>query len=56
MRPDILFTALMLSLLTVVEGCAVVGGIFKAGMATGIIAIVLVVGVIIFLITRMGKK
>ncbi|MBO9634471.1 MAG: phosphatidate cytidylyltransferase [Chitinophagaceae bacterium] len=36
--------------------CEVIGGIFKAGVWTGIIAVVLVVALIIFLISRMTKK
>jgi hypothetical protein len=56
MKPNVYFTALMLLSLTILEGCAVVGGIFKAGVTTGIIVVVLVVAVIIFLLTRIGKK
>ncbi|MDQ3111942.1 MAG: hypothetical protein M3R17_18810 [Bacteroidota bacterium] len=56
MKPKFYFTALLLVLLTGLQSCAVVGGIFKAGAVTGIIAVVLVVGLIIFLLTRMGKK
>ena len=34
--------------------CEVVGGIFKAGMWFGILAVVFIVGIIFYLITRMG--
>jgi len=38
-------------------GCAAVGGIFKAGLWTGIIAVVLVVGIIIWIISSLaGRK
>lgn len=38
------------------SSCEVIGGIFKAGVWTGIIGIVLVVALIIFLISKMTKK
>lgn len=38
------------------SGCAVVGGIFKAGMLWGILLVVLVVVAIIAMITRAGRK
>jgi len=38
-------------------GCAAIGGIFKAGLWTGIIAFVLVVGIIIWIISSLaGRK
>ncbi|MES2681444.1 MAG: phosphatidate cytidylyltransferase [Bacteroidota bacterium] len=37
-------------------GCSVVGGIFKAGMVWGILLVVLIVGGIIALVMRGGKK
>ncbi len=40
----------------VVPGCAVIGGIFKAGMGVGILLVVVVVAAIIWLLSRMGKK
>jgi len=48
--------AFLLTLVTTLSGCAVVGGIFKAGMGVGIFIVVLVIALIIFLITRIGKK
>lgn len=49
------FLALLLSALS---GCQVVEGIFKAGVAVGVIIIVAVVGLIIFLLSKLagGKK
>jgi hypothetical protein len=34
------------------SSCEVIGGIFKAGMWTGIIAVVVVVGLLIFLVSK----
>lgn len=36
--------------------CEVIGGIFKAGMWTGILIVVVVIGLLIWLIARMGGK
>ncbi len=47
---SILFSLFMLS------GCEVIGGIFKAGVWVGVLAVVAVVGVIIYLISRTSKK
>ncbi len=38
------------------SSCEVIGGIFKAGVWTGILAVAVVVGLIIFLISRGGKR
>lgn len=49
--------AAAISLLTLpMQACAVVGGIFKAGMVWGIVLVGLVVAAVILLITRSGKK
>jgi hypothetical protein len=39
-------------LMVAFSGCEVVGGIFKAGMWVGIIAVVLVVGLVVWLIGK----
>jgi len=52
-------TTLLLSLLCIsflLSGCAVVGGIFKAGVWVGVLCVAAVVGIIIFFITRGSKK
>jgi hypothetical protein len=46
-----------LSLLAVIcllflSGCAVVGGIFKAGVWVGILIVLFIIGIIIWLVTR----
>ena len=56
MKKQSLIFALLLVLLTTFQSCAVVGGIFKAGMGVGIFAVVLVIAVIIFLIVRFGRN
>ncbi|HOZ88514.1 MAG TPA: phosphatidate cytidylyltransferase [Bacteroidia bacterium] len=51
-----LFLILVLACSQLIAGCSVVGGIFKAGMIWGILLVVLIVGGIIALIMRGGKK
>ncbi len=43
-------------LLTVFSGCTVIGGIFKAGVWSGIIIVVVVILLIIFIVGKMGKR
>ena len=42
------------TLLTTFSSCAVVGGIFKAGMGFGIFIVVLIIAATIFIVSRMG--
>jgi hypothetical protein len=42
-------------LLVVFTSCEVVGGIFKAGMVWGIFLVAVIIGVIIYLVTRSKK-
>lgn len=51
----------MLSLLCIIyamslQSCSVVGGIFKAGVTTGVIMIAVVIAVIIFIIFQLSKR
>jgi len=46
----------MLSLSLIFSSCEVIGGIFKAGVWSGVLIVVLVVALIIFIIAKMGKK
>jgi len=39
----------------ILSSCAAIGGIFKAGVWTGIIIILVVVGLIVFIISRARK-
>ena len=47
---------LLLITLTSLSSCAVVGAIFKTGMGVGAIIVIAVVGLIVFLISKSGKK
>ena len=54
MRTLWLFAVLLLAGLTS-AGCEVIGDIFQAGMATGIIAVVVVLALIGFLVSRLRR-
>lgn len=45
-----------LALLMLFSSCEVIGGIFKAGMWTGVILVVVVVGLVIFLLAKLFGK
>ena len=47
---------LVIIILVSLSGCAVVGGIFKAGVGVGIFAVVVVVALILWLVSKAGKK
>jgi hypothetical protein len=53
---NILSYCLILFMMITLAGCELVGDIFSAGMYTGIFIVVLVVALIIWLITRLGKR
>ncbi|HEV7779668.1 MAG TPA: phosphatidate cytidylyltransferase [Chitinophagaceae bacterium] len=46
----------LLAIILTLSGCEVIGGIFKAGVWVGVLAVVAVVGIIIYFITRSSKK
>jgi uncharacterized membrane protein len=50
-----LVAIIIILLVTGLSSCAAIGGIFKAGIWTGVIGIALVVFLIIFLISRSSK-
>ncbi|MEO5570860.1 MAG: hypothetical protein ABIT08_12105 [Bacteroidia bacterium] len=56
MKNQSILIAFVILFLTVFSSCAVVGGIFKAGMGVGIFIVLLVIALIIFVISRMGKN
>lgn len=56
MKPQVFYSAILLILLISLPGCEVIGGIFKAGVWTGILLIAVVVAVIIFIIGKLGSK
>ncbi len=51
----ILFGLLSASSAFMLPGCAVVGGIFKAGVWVGVLGVVFIVGIIIFIVSRSKK-
>ena len=52
MVPVALRVLLVLLVIATLPACAVVGGIFKAGVGVGIFLAVVVVGLVVFLVTR----
>jgi hypothetical protein len=54
MQKQLLFIFLIFSFL--LDSCAVVGGIFKAGVWVGVLIVLFVIGLIIWLLTRSGKS
>lgn len=38
------------------SSCEVIGGIFKAGVWTGVLAVVIVVALVIWIIARIGRR
>lgn len=54
--PKTLAVFLLLLISMSMSSCAVVGGIFKAGMGVGIFLVVLVIVGIVFLISRSRRK
>lgn len=50
---SLFYLVLMMFLL---DGCEVVGGIFKAGVWVGVILVLLVIGIIVWLVTRGAGK
>lgn len=45
----------LLFLMSFLSSCEVIGGIFKAGMWTGVLAVVFLVGIVVWVISRAGK-
>jgi len=56
MKKQLFSIVLVLAMVTALPGCAVVGGIFKAGMGVGVFIVIAVIALIIFLLTRIGKN
>jgi hypothetical protein len=53
MKQSLFVSALFLSFL--LQGCAVAGGIFKAGVWVGVLAVVIVVVVILVIVSKSRK-
>lgn len=47
---------LLLAITLFSPGCAAIGGIFKAGVWVGVLAVVFVVVIIMFFVSKAGKK
>jgi len=47
---------LLLSILLSLSGCEIIGGIFKTGMGVGIFIAVIVVALVLFIISKLGKN
>ena len=51
-----LYSLIALSALTLLSGCELVGGIFKAGAYTGIFVVIIVIALIIWLLSKFRSK
>lgn len=51
-----LVSIILFSMIIFLSSCAVVGGIFKAGVWVGILGIVILVVIIFWIISKAGKK
>lgn len=47
---------LLLFIIISLQSCQVIGGIFKAGMWSGIIIVVLIIGVVLYIISKGTRK
>ena len=56
MKNQSLLVVLVILFLTTFSSCAVVEGIFKAGVGVGVFIVVIVIALIIFLVSKMGKN
>lgn len=45
--------SVLFSLLLTLSGCSLIGGIFKAGAWTGVIAVLIVIGVVVWLFGKL---
>ncbi|UPT71257.1 MAG: hypothetical protein M0D53_02290 [Flavobacterium sp. JAD_PAG50586_2] len=56
MKKLLQYSAIYTLILLVFTSCEVIEGIFKAGMGVGIFIVIAVIAVIIWIISRFGKK
>lgn len=56
MKQNSLMSAVIILMAFFLSSCQAIGDIFKTGVWTGVILVVLVIAAIIFIIARMGKK
>lgn len=48
--------ALLLMVLTLFSSCEVIGGIFKAGVYTGVIVVVVIVAIVIWIVSKLFSR
>ena len=51
-----LLMVFLLFMITILSSCSFIGGVFKAGVWVGVVAVVIVVGLIIYIISRVSSK
>ena len=56
MKHILFFAALLFASILMLSSCSAIEGIFKAGVWTGIIIILAVIGLIVFIIVRSKKN
>lgn len=56
MKKQVFYISALIAAVSTLPGCEVVGGIFKAGVWSGILLVGLGIGLIIFLIAKIGGK
>lgn len=50
------FVSAILASMVLLSSCQVIGGIFKAGVWVGVLMVVFIVALILYLVSRSGKK
>jgi len=55
-RKTLILSSMALIVLSSLSSCELIGNIFKGGMYFGIILVVVVVGLIIWLLSKIGKS
>jgi hypothetical protein len=56
MKKKLVSYTFLISLLTCVSGCKIISGIFKTGMGVGVFLVLIVVAIVIYFFSRMGKN
>ncbi len=56
MKKHLFVFTLLVSLLTCLSGCQIIGDIFKAGMGVGIFFVIIIIAIVIFIVNRVGKN
>ena len=53
MKKQTILSALLITFLSTLSGCEIIGGIFKTGMGIGVIGAIIVVIIVVVLISKM---